>query len=148
MRSTHHLHHQQNQKHETSTSPRSTTPTPAISPVVQPLVSSSPISVIVPTRNFTTIIQHTSDSVDGGNKVNENFVQSKDLLSRMVITRTSVISPNPEHVLAAKFADKSNCKIIQQSTLSKQSSPFDFNDPTRVSAFSRPQSMNLNLAIA
>lgn len=55
-----------------------------------------------------------------------NIEMSTSENTTMVI-RTSVISPNPEH-LARKV--------------------LDLNDPTRLSAFSRPQSMTLNLAIS
>ncbi|XP_058793126.1 transcriptional repressor scratch 1-like [Phymastichus coffea] len=92
--------------------------------------SSTPTSVIVPPRSsaFATVVKHTGPEATA-------HLPGKDLLSRMVI-RTSVISPNPEHL--ARFAEK---KASQQNLL-------DLNDPSRVSAFSRPQSITFNLAIA
>ncbi|XP_012255681.2 zinc finger protein 629 [Athalia rosae] len=54
--------------------------------------------------------------------------------SQMVI-RTSVISPNPEHL--GRLSSGGNKK-----------SPFDFTAASRTSAFSRPAGMTLNLAIA
>lgn len=112
------------------------------------VVTASPTSVIVPRlqglineqRNqssaFSTIVKtpkvqfnsETSPKRFCREKIshmdNNCEIEKSEYLSRMVI-RTSVISPNPEH-------------------LSKKNSNFDYSD--RSSAFSRP--MTLNLAIA
>ena len=129
--------HQQQQREK-----RESTSSPPAKPSPQP-PTASPTSVIVPPRGsleqrpnsaFSAIIRHTS-SPPG-----PELARDKELISSMVI-RTSVISPNPKHI--ARFADKQQPQQPQQP-----SQPFDFNDPTRVSAFTRPQSMTLNLAIA
>ena len=169
-------HHHQQPKRESATSP----PTSRSNPL-SPQPTASPTSVIVPPRNFhnldqqarpnsafSAIIRHTRTSPDPEdsngsskrsrctpdamfeNEVQQQQQQGKDLLSRMVI-RTSVISPNPEHL--ARYSEKKLAHQQQQQP--QQSQPqqqthqaFDFNDPNRVSAFSRPQPMTLNLAIA
>jgi len=122
-------------------------------------VTASPTSVIVPrlgldrdqkdsSSAFSAIIKHTrtSDAAPSKRlcreKTPSNDPDSFDLVtkdpeyeSRMVI-RTSVISPNPEH-LHLRFENDI-----------KNSSTFDYPDPTRSSSFSRPATMTLNLAIA
>lgn len=127
-----------------------------------PCVTASPTSVIVPrlglnrdqrssSSAFSAIIRHTripegvaspskrscreKTPEDRERKTPDNLAKDSDCMSRMVI-RTSVISPNPEHL--SRFNNDG-----QNSTNS-----FDFSDPTRSSAFSRPTTMTLNLAIA
>lgn len=133
-------------------------------PQTTPCVTASPTSVIVPrlgperdqkssSSAFSAIIKHTrtTDSSAASSKrpckertpcPDDHERQSPDLavkdpdyVSRMVI-RTSVISPNPEHLLRFENDVKSS------------STTFDYPDPTRPSAFSRPTTMTLNLAIA
>ncbi|XP_053970635.1 zinc finger and BTB domain-containing protein 17-like [Hylaeus volcanicus] len=129
-----------------------------------PCITASPTSVIVPRlglnrdqRNsssaFSAIIRHTrvpdaspvsplpKRSCRDKNPVEElerkshdNITKDPECVSRMVI-RTSVISPNPEHL--SRFNNDN-----------QNSNGFDFSDPTRSSAFSRPTTMTLNLAIA
>ncbi|XP_012138558.2 uncharacterized protein LOC100883915 [Megachile rotundata] len=128
-----------------------------------PCVTASPTSVIVPrlglnreqrstSSAFSAIIRHTrvpdgstlppsskrscreKTPIDEHDRKTPDNVPKDECLSRMVI-RTSVISPNPEHL--SRFNDNQN-----------SSSSFDFSDPTRSSAFSRPTTMTLNLAIA
>ncbi|XP_011700462.1 PREDICTED: transcriptional repressor scratch 1 [Wasmannia auropunctata] len=127
-------------------------------------VTASPTSVIVPrlgherdqkdSSAFSAIIRHTRTS-DASTVApskrpcrektppDEPERQSPDLVtkdpeyvSRMVI-RTSVISPNPEH-LHLRF----------ENDVKSSSTTFDYLDPTRSSSFSRPATMTLNLAIA
>lgn len=128
-------------------------------------VTASPTSVIVPRlglnrdqRNsssaFSAIIRHTrvpdvstapppskrsyrekTPSEERERKTLENVTKNPECVSRMVI-RTSVISPNPEHL--NRFNNDSQTS----------SSNYDFSDPTRSSAFSQPTTMTLNLAIA
>lgn len=126
-------------------------------------VTASPTSVIVPrlglerdqkdsSSTFSAIIRHTrtSDAVAAPSKrpCREKTPCPEDLenpdlatkdpkyVSRMVI-RTSVISPNPEH-LHLRF----------ENDVKSSSTTFDYPDPTRSSSFSRPTTMTLNLAIA
>lgn len=127
---------------------------------VVPVVTSSPTSVIVsrpglvkeslssPPVPFSTIIRHTKSSQplslskgDAEEPAKRRiFVdsdrESGDYLSRMVI-RTSVISPNPEHIVGRRLSSGKN-----------STAPFDFSDPSRPSAFTRPGGITLNLAIA
>lgn len=137
------------QNSNTSTSSALSTITNAnsttVNKIVTPnIVTASPTSVIVPrivndqknSSAFSTIIKTplTQFDVDSRSSSPKRFCREKiadhceidksEYLSRMVI-RTSVISPNPEH-------------------LRKKTSTFDYSD--RNSAFSRP--MTLNLAIA
>ncbi|KZC08433.1 PREDICTED: zinc finger protein 425-like [Dufourea novaeangliae] len=130
-----------------------------------PCVTASPTSVIVPRlglnrdqRNtssaFSAIIRHTriqdtptvtqaskrscrekTPIEEPGRKTPDNSTKDQECVSRMVI-RTSVISPNPEHL--SRFSNDSQ----------NSSNGFNFSDPTRSSAFSRPTTMTLNLAIA
>ncbi|XP_034941603.1 zinc finger protein 845-like [Chelonus insularis] len=124
-------------------------------------VTSSPTSVIVPRPGFaretlssspvalSTIIRHTkssqtlsspvpiqnhhyADDIEKSRKI-ECSSEGSEYLSRMVI-RTSVISPNPEHIPGRHLTGKNGL--------------FDFSDPSRPSAFSRPTGITLNLAIA
>jgi len=125
-------------------------------------ITASPTSVIVPRLGlnrdqkdsaFSAIIRHTrtSDTSAAASKrlcrektpSDDLERQSPDLMtkdpeyvSRMVI-RTSVISPNPEH-LHLRF----------ENDVKSSSTTFDYSDPTRSSSFSRPSTMTLNLAIA
>ncbi|XP_031826052.1 uncharacterized protein LOC116424165 [Nomia melanderi] len=130
-----------------------------------PCVTASPTSVIVPRldlnrdqRNsssaFSAIIRHTriSDAANPPSKrpcrektppsieesernMTDESTKEQECVSRMVI-RTSVISPNPEHL--GRFGNDGQ----------NSSNSFDFSDPRRTSAFSRPTTMTLNLAIA
>ncbi|XP_076649397.1 uncharacterized protein LOC143357079 [Halictus rubicundus] len=134
-------------------------------PTTTPCVTASPTSVIVPRLDlnrdqrssssaFSAIIRHTRIPEAGtmtpslkrpcrvktpveepGRNVSDNLTKDQECVSRMVI-RTSVISPNPEHL--GRFGNENQ----------SSSSGFDFSDPTRSSAFSRPTTMTLNLAIA
>ncbi|XP_014486299.1 PREDICTED: transcriptional repressor scratch 1-like [Dinoponera quadriceps] len=129
-------------------------------PQTTPSVTASPTSVIVPrlgperdqkTSAFSAIIRHTrTDAVapskrpcrektpcpdDRERQSPDSPMKDPEYVSRMVI-RTSVISPNPEHLLRFENDVKSS------------STTFDYPDPTRPSAFSRPTTMTLNLAIA
>lgn len=143
----------------TNTTTNSTTVNKIVTPSV---VTASPTSVIVPRhqglaneqRNssaFSAIIRHTKtpqepfDVNSSRSSSPKRFCREKipdtlerceidksEYLSRMVI-RTSVISPNPEHLGRVS---------------SKKTPPFDYSDPSRTSAFSRPTAMTLNLAIA
>ncbi|XP_043248234.1 zinc finger protein 777 [Colletes gigas] len=88
----------------------------------------SPPSLKRSCRDKTPIEEHEGQTSDGSTK-------DPECVSRMVI-RTSVISPNPEHL--SRFNNDSQ----------NSSNGFDFSDPTRSSAFSRPTTMTLNLAIA
>ncbi|XP_011862245.1 PREDICTED: zinc finger protein 672 [Vollenhovia emeryi] len=124
-------------------------------------VTASPTSVIVPrlglerdqkdlSSAFSAIIRHTRTSDAAApskracrEKTPADEPESPDLLtkdpeyeSKMVI-RTSVISPNPEH-LHLRF----------ENDVKNSSTTFDYPDPTRSSSFSRPATMTLNLAIA
>ncbi|XP_043286580.1 zinc finger protein 410-like [Venturia canescens] len=67
-------------------------------------------------------------------------VKPVEFLSKMVI-RTSVISPNPEHVMRLVGPTGSSLNV-------KNPTPFDFTDSTRNSAFSRPAAISMNLGIA
>lgn len=126
-------------------------------------VTASPTSVIVPRlglnrdqRNsssaFSAIIRNTrvpdastspppskrsyrekTPSEERERKISDNVTKNPECVSRMVI-RTSVISPNPEHL--SRFNNDTS------------SNNYDFSDPTRSSAFSQPTTMTLNLAIA
>ncbi|XP_050452507.1 zinc finger and SCAN domain-containing protein 12-like [Cataglyphis hispanica] len=129
-------------------------------------IMASPTSVIVPrlgldrdqkgsSSAFSAIIRHTR-SMDAAipskrfcrektpcpNDSNEekrspdSATKDSEYISRMVI-RTSVISPNPEH-LHLRF----------ENDIKSSSTTFDYPDRTRSSAFSRPAGMTLNLAIA
>ncbi|XP_011143585.2 transcriptional repressor scratch 1 [Harpegnathos saltator] len=130
-----------------------------------PCVTSSPTSVIVPrlgserdqkssSSAFSAIIRHTRTTDvpmatpskrscrertpcpdDRERQSPDSAIKDPEYVSRMVI-RTSVISPNPEHLLRFENDVKSS------------STTFDYPDPTRPSAFSRPTTMTLNLAIA
>ncbi|XP_029160574.1 zinc finger protein 566 [Nylanderia fulva] len=130
-----------------------------------PLLS-SPTSVIVPrlglerdqkgsSSAFSAIIRHTrttdaatpskrscKERTPCPNDPNEekqspdSATKDSEYESRMVI-RTSVISPNPEH-LHLRF----------ENDVKSSSTTYDYPDPTRSSAFSRPAGMTLNLAIA
>ncbi|XP_057334250.1 protein escargot-like [Microplitis mediator] len=129
-----------------SSSSSSSSPTTPITRLIPPAITSSPTSVIVPRPGFaresaapvlSTIIQHTKSSQPpavslASPKINDSKPSDSEYLSRMVI-RTSVISPNPEHVPGRHQSKKG---------------PFDFSDPSRPSAFSRPTGITLNLAIA
>ncbi|KAG7189593.1 hypothetical protein KM043_017280 [Ampulex compressa] len=127
-------------------------------------VTASPTSVIVPRlglnreqRNsssaFSAIIRHTrtSEAIVATSSSAKRSCREKsgsmeeherhspepndsEYISKMVI-RTSVISPNPEH-------------LGRLSSEAKNANSFDFSDPARSSAFSRPAGMTLNLAIA
>ncbi|KAI4489527.1 hypothetical protein M0802_011062 [Mischocyttarus mexicanus] len=118
-------------------------------------MTASPTSVIVPrlalkrdqtspSSAFSAIIKHTgasesATSVPAKRPFKELHGKSQDIktteiVSSMVI-RTSVISPNPEHLGRLNEAKKS-------------SNTFDYPESTRTSAFSRPTTMTLNLAIA
>ncbi|CAD6239849.1 GSCOCG00002389001-RA-CDS [Cotesia congregata] len=124
--------------------PLSSSPSSASAPTrPAPGITSSPTSVIVPRPGFalepmSTIIRHTK-SQSAVSPPTPSAIQEEnpakigasdsEYLSRMVI-RTSVISQNPEHVPGRN-----------------KNVPFDFSDPTRPSAFSRP-GITLNLAIA
>lgn len=124
-------------------------------------VTASPTSVIVPrlgherdqkdsSSAFSAIIRHTrtSDTTAPSKrpckeKTSSNDSENPDLVtkdskyeSRMVI-RTSVISPNPEH-LHLRF----------ENDVKSSSTTFDYPDATRSSSFSRPATMTLNLALA
>ena len=156
-----------NDQKTTSSSTKSCTPLPSPLNRLQttPCVTASPTSVIVPRlglnreqRNsssaFSAIIRHTrlpdgstsplpskrscrekTSVEEHERKTPDNIAKDPECLSRMVI-RTSVISPNPEHL--SRFNNDSQ----------NSSGSFDFSDPTRSSAFSRPTTMTLNLAIA
>ncbi|XP_043663227.1 zinc finger protein 709-like [Vespula pensylvanica] len=118
-------------------------------------MTASPTSVIVPRLGlqrdqacppsaFSAIIKHTGASenvtpppakrpfkeLDGKSQE----TKTTEIVSSMVI-RTSVISPNPEHL--GRFNEAK-----------KPSNTFDYPESTRTSAFSRPTTMTLNLAIA
>ncbi|XP_014611016.1 PREDICTED: zinc finger protein 41-like [Polistes canadensis] len=121
-------------------------------------VTASPTSVIVPrlaiqrdqnspSSAFSAIIKHTGSGVnetDASPPAKRIFKEqlhgksqdnkTTEIVSSMVI-RTSVISPNPEHL--GRFNDAK-----------KSSNTFDYTESTRTSAFSRPTTMTLNLAIA
>lgn len=129
-------------------------------------VTASPTSVIVPrlgldrdqkgsSSAFSAIIRHTrttdtatpskrscKERTPCANDPNEerqspdSATKDSEYVSRMVI-RTSVISPNPEH-LHLRF----------ENDVKSSSTTYDYPDPTRSSAFSRPAGMTLNLAIA
>jgi len=124
-------------------------------------ITASPTSVIVPrlglerdqkdsSSSFSAIIRHTRMSAAASKRPCKEKTPSDDLerqspdlmtkdpeyVSRMVI-RTSVISPNPEH-LHLRF----------ENDVKSSSTTFDYSDPTRSSSFSRPATMTLNLAIA
>lgn len=124
-------------------------------------VTASPTSVIVPrlglerdqkdlSSAFSAIIKHTrtSDATVPSKrpcreKTPSDDSENSDLMTkdpeyepRMVI-RTSVISPNPEH-LHLRF----------ENDVKNSSTTFDYPNPTRSSSFSRPATMTLNLAIA
>lgn len=154
-----------NDQKTTPSTAKSCAPLPASLNRLQatPCVTASPTSVIVPrlglnrdqrssSSAFSAIIRHTRvpDGLPSQSKrscrektpIEERERKTPDVLtkdsecvSRMVI-RTSVISPNPEH-LSRFNTDSQN-----------SASGFDFSDPTRSSAFSRPTTMTLNLAIA
>lgn len=128
-------------------------------------VTASPTSVIVPRLSlnrdqknsssaFSAIIRHTkvpdestasppskrffrenTPGEERERKTSDNTTKNPECVSRMVI-RTSVISPNPEHL--SRFNNDS-----QNSSRS-----YEFSDPTRSSTFSQPTTMTLNLAIA
>lgn len=128
-------------------------------------ITASPTSVIVPRlgldRNqkgpssaFSAIIRHTrttdvaisskrscKERTPCPNDSNEekqspdSAAKDSEYVSRMVI-RTSVISPNPEH-LHLRF----------ENDVKSSSTTFDYSD-SRSSAFSRSTGMTLNLAIA
>jgi len=127
-------------------------------------VTASPTSVIVPrlglereqkdSSAFSAIIKHTrtsdtsaaapskrpcrekTPSEDPETQNPDLVTKDPEYVSRMVI-RTSVISPNPEH-LHLRF----------ENDVKSSSTTFDYPDPTRASSFSRPTTMTLNLAIA
>lgn len=129
--------------------------------IMTPCLTASPTSVIVPrlqglandqrsSSAFSAIIRHTQTQMpiaaessrssslkrfcrERSPEVLDRDAEKSDYLSRMVI-RTSVISPNPEHL--GRFSNE------------KKLPPFDYTDPSRASAFSRPTTMTLNLAIA
>lgn len=128
-------------------------------------VTASPTSVIVPrlglnrdqnnsSSAFSAIIRHTrvpdasvtpppskrfyrekTPGEERERKALDNVTKNPECVSRMVI-RTSVISPNPEHL--SRFNNDSQTS----------SNSYDFSDPARSSAFSQPTTMTLNLAIA
>ncbi|XP_033223188.1 zinc finger protein Xfin-like isoform X2 [Belonocnema kinseyi] len=137
-------------------------PPPSIHNIIMsPCLTASPTSVIVPrlqglandqrsSSAFSAIIRHTqtqipiaAESLRSSSpkrfcrgrtpEVLDRKAEKSDYLSRMVI-RTSVISPNPEHL--GRFSNE------------KKSPSFDYTDPSRISAFSRSTTMALNLAIA
>ncbi|EGI62322.1 Transcriptional repressor scratch 1 [Acromyrmex echinatior] len=128
-------------------------------------VTASPTSVIVPrlglereqknsSSAFSAIIRHTrtsdtsaaapskrpcrekTPSEDPETQSLDLVTKDPEYVSRMVI-RTSVISPNPEH-LHLRF----------ENDVKSSSTTFDYPDPTRSSSFSRSTTMTLNLAIA
>ncbi|XP_011268527.1 zinc finger protein 14 isoform X1 [Camponotus floridanus] len=129
-------------------------------------ITASPTSVIVPrlgldrdqkgpSSAFSAIIRHTrttdvaisskrscKERTPCPNDSNEekqspdSAAKDSEYVSRMVI-RTSVISPNPEH-LHLRF----------ENDVKSSSTTFDYSDSTRSSAFSRSTGMTLNLAIA
>lgn len=129
-------------------------------------ITASPTSVIVPrlgldrdqkgpSSAFSAIIRHTrttdvaisskrscKERTPCPNDSNEekqspdSATKDSEYVSRMVI-RTSVISPNPEH-LHLRF----------ENEVKNSSTTFDYSDSTRSSAFSRSTGMTLNLAIA
>ncbi|XP_012228306.1 uncharacterized protein Kah [Linepithema humile] len=130
-----------------------------------PCVTASPTSVIVPrlgverdqkstSSAFSAIIRHTRTTdestatpskrtcrertpcLEDPERQSSDSAKDSEYVSRMVI-RTSVISPNPEH-LHLRF----------ENDAKSSSTAFDYPDPTRSSAFSRPTTMTLNLAIA
>ncbi|XP_012538716.1 zinc finger protein 668 [Monomorium pharaonis] len=125
-------------------------------------VTASPTSVIVPRPGhegrdqkdspFSAIIRHTRTSDASvtapskrpcrektspdnpeGQSSGDLVTKDPEYVSRMVI-RTSVISPNPEHV-----------HLRFENDVKSSSTTFDYPDPTRSSSFS---TMTLNLAIA
>lgn len=133
---------------------------------VTPCVTASPTSVIVPrlgidrdqkslSSAFSAIIRHTrtnhasttitaakhpcrdeTSGLDETEKhIADSVIKDPEYVSKMVI-RTSVISPNPEHLL--RF----------ENNVKSSSNTFDYPDPTRSSAFTRSNTMTLNLAIA
>ncbi|CAG5080844.1 Similar to Scrt1: Transcriptional repressor scratch 1 (Mus musculus) [Cotesia congregata] len=88
-----------------------------------------PMSTIIRhTKSQSAVSPPTPSAIQEENPAKIGASDS-EYLSRMVI-RTSVISQNPEHVPGRN-----------------KNVPFDFSDPTRPSAFSRP-GITLNLAIA
>lgn len=128
-----------------------------------PCITASPTSVIVPRLGlerdqkdspsaFSAIIRHTrtsdvsaatpskrpcrektpSDNSEGQSP--DLGIKDPEYVSRMVI-RTSVISPNPEH-LHLRF----------ENDVKSSSTTFDYSDPTRSSSFSRPATMTLAIA--
>lgn len=130
-------------------------------PQTTPCVTASPTSVIVPRLSvdqkstssaFSAIIRHTRTTDESATvpakrtcrertpcpeeQSSDAAAKDSEYVSRMVI-RTSVISPNPEHL-----------HIRFENDAKNSSSAFDYPDPTRSSAFSRPTTMTLNLAIA
>lgn len=147
-------------------STKSNSPLPSTNrPQTSSCVTASPTSVIVPrlggverdqkdasSSAFSAIIKHTRTSSiatpskrpcqegtlcpDARERRSpDQITKDPDYVSRMVI-RTSVISPNPEHLLRFENDVKSS------------PATFDYPDPTKPSAFSRPTTMTLNLAIA
>ncbi|RLU18727.1 hypothetical protein DMN91_009084 [Ooceraea biroi] len=130
-------------------------------------VTASPTSVIVPRLGLDrdqkgspssafSIIRHTRttdasatsskrpcrertpcSADDPGRRSPNSANKDPEYVSRMVI-RTSVISPNPEH-LHLRF---------ENDVKGSSTGAFDYPEPTRSSAFSRPATMTLNLAIA
>jgi hypothetical protein len=133
------------------------------SQMTTPCITASPTSVIVPrlglerdqkdsSSAFSAIIRHTrtsdvsavapskrpcrektpSDNPEGQSP--DLGAKDPEYVSRMVI-RTSVISPNPEH-LHLRF----------ENDVKSSSTTFDYSDPTRSSSFSRPATMTLAIA--
>ncbi|XP_020285749.1 transcriptional repressor scratch 1-like [Pseudomyrmex gracilis] len=126
-----------------------------------PCITASPTSVIVPrlglerdqksaSSAFSAIIRHTrttdeerSVTVTPSKRAckertsceDEPTTKDPEYVSRMVI-RTSVISPNPEHL---HLRYENDIKNTSNAT-------FDYTDPTRASAFSRPATMTLAIA--
>lgn len=149
---------------QTSPSAKPKTPLPSSLNKLQitSCITASPTSVIVPrlglerdqrdtSSAFSAIVKHTkadSSTITSSKRScrertywldeapsSDSTTKDPEYVSRMVI-RTSVISPNPEHLL--RF----------ENDVKNTSATFDYPDPTRSSAFSRPSTMTLNLAIA
>ena len=147
----------------TPSTTNSSSPSSTLNRMMTPCVTASPTSVIVPrlqglandqrsSSDFSAIIRHTKTpqvSISDSSRtpsskrfcqerksevLDHSEVDKSDHLSRMAI-RTSVISPNPEH-------------LGRLSNEKKTPPPFDYTDPSRTSTFSRPPGMTLNLAIA
>jgi hypothetical protein len=111
-------------------------------------LSSNFSSIIKPTRTTCDKIDQDILSKELTSKTEDmqcETQQNNGFLSRMVF-RTSVISPNPEHL--SRYCEKKISYHQAQQQPQQIYQAFNFNDPNRVSAFSKPQSIMLSVAIA